>query len=239
MDREQRTFVRIRRLEQIGGEAVLTAFCPRKEHTVELLGCLDCKHRISLSLGAAEGQGTLQCRAVAPEESQRMTWPLRPTDAERTPVSEIVPARTALVRPDMDLDSVTHVLLERGLNAVPVIDELGSAIGIVSKTDLLRHQQAEAGGYELPPELTGTGLEEERGLHVEQPSAAKVADAMTPVAFTLPETASIARAAALMTFEHVQQIPLTGPDQTVVGMIGSADILRWIARRAGYVMGPS
>jgi CBS-domain-containing membrane protein len=239
MNREQRTFVRVRRLEQIGGEAVLTAFCPRKEHTVDLLGCLDCKHRIALSLDAAEGHGTLQCRTVAPDDPPRTTWPMRPTDAERTPVSEIMPVQTALVRPDMDLDSVTHVLLERGLNAVPVVDEQGIAIGILSKTDLLRHQQAEAGAYEPPPELTGTGFEDECGVHVERPSAAKVADAMTPVAFTLPETASIARAAALMTFEHVQQVPITGPEQTVVGMIGSADILRWLARRAGYVMAPS
>ena len=42
----------------------------------------------------------------------------------------------------------THVLLERGLNAVPVIDEEGAAIGVLSKTDLLRYQEAEAGAGE-------------------------------------------------------------------------------------------
>lgn len=236
MHHEQRTFVRVRRLEQIGGASVLTVFCPRKEHTVDLFGCLDCKHRITLSLDQAEGQSYLQCRTLAPDPGEVATLPLGPSDAERTPVSEIMPAHTALVRADMDLESLTHVLLERGLNAVPVVDERGAAIGVVSKTDLLRHQQTEPATYE---ELgAGTAFDQE-GLHLEPHSTAKVADVMTPVAFTLPETATIARAAALMTFEHIQQIPVTGPDQAVVGMIASADILRWLARRAGYVMGPT
>jgi CBS domain-containing protein len=239
MDREQRTLVRIRRLEQIGGATQLTVFCPRKEHSVELLGCLDCKQRISLSLDHAVGQSFLQCRTPAPGKEEAATA-LRPSDAERTRLSEILPLRSTVVRADMDLETVAHVLLERGLNGVPVVDERGEAIGVVSKTDLLRHQQAEARTYEASPDdLAGTDCDGERGLHLEQPSTAKVADAMTPLAFTLPETSTIARAAALMAFEHVQQVPVTGPDRTVVGMVGSADILRWIARRAGYVMGPS
>lgn len=239
MDREQRTFVRIRRLEQIGGATVLTAFCPRKEQSVELLGCLECEHRISLSLDHAEGQSYLQCRALAPEKTQA-TPATRPSDAERTRLTEIIPLQTAVVRADMDLDSVAHVLLERGLNAVPVVDEHGGAIGVISKTDLLRYQQSEPPTYEpTPDDLGGTGFDGELGLHLEQPSTAKVADAMTPVAYTLPETSTIARAAALMAFEHIQQIPVTGPDGAVVGTVGSTDILRWVARRAGYVVGPS
>ncbi len=234
MVREQRTFVRIRRLQHIEGKTVLSAFCPRQEHSVELLGCLDCRHRITLSLDQAEGQSYLQCRTVAPDNSRVMTRPSRPTDAECTPISEVMRAETTLAPADLDLESLTHVVLERGLNAVPVVDEHGAAIGVVSKTDLLRYQQVETTTYEPLPELAATGFADERGMHIEQPSTA-----MTPVAFTLPETATIARAAALMAFEHIQQIPVTGPDHAVVGMITSTDILRWLARRAGYIMTPS
>jgi CBS domain-containing protein len=239
MYREQPTFVRVRRLQQIGGATRFNAFCPRKEHSVDLLGCLECKHLVSLSLDHAERQSGLQCRTPPPGKTKEATA-LRPSDAERTQLSEILPLRTTVVRADMDLETVAHLLLERGLNGVPVIDERGEAIGVVSKTDLLRYQETEVRTYEASPgDLGGTDFDGERGFHLEQPSTAKVADAMTPLAFTLPETSTIARAAALMAFEHVQQVPVTGPDRAVVGMVGSADILRWIARGAGYVMGPS
>ncbi|HEY6558999.1 MAG TPA: CBS domain-containing protein [Polyangiaceae bacterium] len=239
MYREQPTFVPVRRLEQLGGATRLTAFCPRKEHSVDLLGCLECEHRITLSLDHAEGQSGMQCRTPAPGKRQVATA-VRPSDAERTQLSEILPLRSTVVRADMDLESVAQLLLERGLNGVPVVDKRGEAIGVVSKTDLLRYQQTEVQTYQASPnDLDGTDFEGERGLHLEQPSTAKVADAMTPLAFTLPETSSIARAAALMAFEHVQQVPVTGPDRAVVGMVGSADILRWVARRAGYIVEPS
>jgi CBS domain-containing protein len=231
--------VRVRRLEQIGGATQFTAFCPRKEHSVDLLGCLECEHRMTLSLDYAEGQSGMQCRTPALGKTEEAKA-LRPSDAERTQLSEILPLRSTVVRADMDLESVAHLLLERGLSGVPVVDERGAAIGVVSKTDLLRYQQTETQTYEASPDdLGGTNFEGERGIHLEQPSTAKVADAMTPLAFTLPESSTIARAAALMAFEHVQQVPVTGPDGAVVGMVGSVDILRWIARRAGYIMGPS
>ena len=93
----------------------------------------------------------------------------------------------------------------------------GVKIGVVSKTDLLRFQHSE-------PEAIWVFT---------------VGDVMTHLAFTLTESASVARAAALLSFENIEQIPVTGSGQEVIGMISSRDILSWLARRSGYVLGTS
>ena len=57
-----------------------------------------------------------------------------------------------------------------------------------------------------------------------------------PIAFTLPESASIAHAAALMAYENVHRIPVVASDGSVVGIIAALDILRWLAVNAGFAL---
>ncbi len=54
--------------------------------------------------------------------------------------------------------------------------------------------------------------------------------------FSLPEHASLAQAAALMALEGVHRIPVVAADGKVVGIVSSLDLMRWMARRGGYVL---
>jgi CBS domain-containing protein len=64
---------------------------------------------------------------------------------------------------------------------------------------------------------------------------------MTPLVFSVPETATLAEASALMAYEGVHRLVVVGPDNAIVGIISSMDVLRWVARQSGYLfpMGPT
>ena len=106
------------------------------------------------------------------------------------------------------------------------MDDEGRPIGVVSKTDLLRARQARDRGTD------GAGEDDDL-------SSVPVEDIMMPIAFCLPESESIARAAALMAFEGVHRVPVVGTRGQVVGLVSPLDILGWLARNHGWVVGAS
>jgi CBS-domain-containing membrane protein len=59
---------------------------------------------------------------------------------------------------------------------------------------------------------------------------------MLPIVFCLSEAASISQAAALMAFESVHRIPIVDKRGRIMGVVSTLDILRWMARREGYLI---
>jgi CBS domain-containing protein len=68
-------------------------------------------------------------------------------------------------------------------------------------------------------------------------SASRMTGSASPI--RVPSGESVARAAALMAFEKVDQIGVVAPDGAEVGTISARDILRWVAKEAGFVLGDS
>ena len=50
----------------------------------------------------------------------------------------------------------------------------------------------------------------------------------------MPAHSSIARAAALMSYERVHRVVVLSPSRAVVGIVSAMDVLRWLARNDGY-----
>jgi len=170
--------------------------------------------------------------------------PERATDrpagpAEATPVAEIMTRHVVTVPPEMSVEELTSILLERGISGAPVVDEKGRPLGIVSKTDLLRDHHNRGDSVEVSKvELHRGGVEAplDPGLHVEPEPGPTVRSVMTPLAFALPENASVARASALMAVEVVHRVVVVDESGKVSGILSSLDVLRWLARSEGYVL---
>ena len=58
-------------------------------------------------------------------------------------VAQIMTTDVVSARPDTPLKDIARTLAERSISAVPVLDEQGRAIGIVSERDLLPHGHEE------------------------------------------------------------------------------------------------
>jgi CBS domain-containing protein len=153
-------------------------------------------------------------------------------------VGEIMTRKVILATPDMTAETVVAVMLDENISGVPVVDEKGKPVGMFSKTDVVRDGQ-DRFDERVPvrfARVRGDEVDLGPGYHVENVPTALVRDLMAPLAFTLPESAPVSQAAALMAYEGVHRIPVVGVDGAVVGVVSTIDVLRWLAQGNGYLM---
>jgi CBS domain-containing protein len=144
-------------------------------------------------------------------------------------VSSIMSRTTYCLRPDVGVHTAVAMLLEERMSGAPVVDDEGHPIGIVSKTDLLRHLHER--GDVIEP---GSDAAVERGFHATNVDSTTVRDVMMPVVFAIAEDTTIAAASALMAGEGIHRLPVLDRAGAVVGILSTLDVVRWVAERAGY-----
>ena len=190
-----------------------TIFCPGQGRSLDLTDCLGCKEFVEMSLDLGGQGGVLKChpsRARIPRSSADAKLA---TLADSTAISALMSSDVCCVRPDVSIQALAALLIEGGLSGVPVVDERGQPIGVVSQADLVRHH------YETSRQPPST-----------------VVEIMTDVSFTLDEGASVSQAAALMALEGVDRVPVVDPRGQLVGILSSFDVLYWLACETGYVV---
>ncbi|MGB9339760.1 MAG: CBS domain-containing protein [Polyangiales bacterium] len=195
-----------------------TVACPRQACTVRVNECVDCEEYIGLSFDREEQTALLHCyenEGPTPRQSLRSFlasgeregfWRKLHERADCTPVSRIMSLNVQCVTENVTLSALATSLLDGGISGAPVVDEKGHPIGVVSKTDLLRHG------------VTPNG---------------RVKSVMTPMTFTLHEDQSVSKAAALMAYEGIHRLPVVDAAGAVVGLLSSLDILHWLACKTG------
>jgi CBS domain-containing protein len=134
-----------------------------------------------------------------------------PSGAQSTPISEIMSKEVVCVGPETSSKVLIEIFVQKGISGVPVVDSSGHPIGVVSKTDVLCHSASGGDG-------------------------ATAEHLMTPVTLAMPGHASIARAAAMMSYERVHRVIVVGTSGAVVGLVSAMDVLRWLARNDGYAV---
>jgi CBS domain-containing protein len=141
-------------------------------------------------------------------------------------VSEVMRSEVATVHPDSPITAVVELLLEKDFTAVPVVDDQGKVVGMVSDNDLLTR-----GGMNVTISLKkATNLDYVRELHqsLENPDH-KVSEVMTRDVVTVAPDAILGRAARLMAEKHLKRLPVVDSDEKLVGILGRLDILNTIA----------
>ena len=117
----------------------------------------------------------------------------------------LVSSPLSIVEPDTPLSEVLRLLVELRIPAVAVVDRCGAVGGIVTRTDVLRE--------------------------LARCDEACAADAMSGFVFALSARSTVERAAALMAYEGVGQVVVTGSRGELVGMVSALDIARYFAIR--------
>lgn len=144
--------------------------------------------------------------------------------ADTTRIADVMCRDVVTVRADLGLETLTKLLLDRQLSRVPVVDEDGHLIGMVSKTDLVREHELRG-----DTEVSQQGGEE-TGRHVHEVDAL-VRDVMTGLPFALPWDTTLRDAARRMLAQGVHAVPVTSSDGTVIGMLSAIDVVAWVAGR--------
>lgn len=147
--------------------------------------------------------------------------------------ADIMTRAVVTVKPEDMVGVVARQLATHGISAVPVCDEAGHVLGMVSEGDLLRPFTKEralkrawwlellAEGHDLAPAFQDY-------INVDHRRAR---DLMTTPVVTADEEASLADLADLITEKSVKRVPILR-DGVMVGIVSRADIVRALARGA-------
>lgn len=141
-------------------------------------------------------------------------------------VSEVMRREVATAHPDSPITEVVELLLDKDFTAVPVVNDQGKVVGMVSDSDLLTR-----GGMNVTISLKrATDLDYVRELHESLENAnRKVSEVMTREVVTTAPDAVLGRAARLMVEKHLKRLPVVDSDGKLVGILGRLDVLNTIA----------
>jgi CBS domain-containing protein len=141
-------------------------------------------------------------------------------------VSEVMRREVATVHPNSPITEVVELLLDKDFTAVPVVDDQGKVVGMVSDNDLLTR-----GGMNITISLKrATDLDFVRELHesLESPER-KVAEVMTHEVVTVSPDTILGAAARIMVEKHLKRLPVVDHDGKLVGILGRLDVLNTIS----------
>jgi CBS-domain-containing membrane protein len=135
----------------------------------------------------------------------------------------------------LTIDCRTHLLAalrlftEIGVHAAAVAGDDGQAVGVVSKTDILgelcEHPSQQQASVPAGPEASA---------ELEARAAVQIHDVMTPLTVAVSESNSLSHAIAVMARSGVHPVPVVAADGRVMGILSSADVLRWLAGNGIY-----
>jgi CBS domain-containing protein len=141
-------------------------------------------------------------------------------------VAEVMRREVAAVHPDSPITEVVELLLTKDFTAVPVVDDQGKVVGMVSDNDLLMR-----GGMIVNLSLKKAADPDfVRALHesLENPNR-KVSEVMTREVVTISPDTILGSAARTMVEKHLKRLPVVDADGKLVGILGRLDILNTIA----------
>jgi CBS domain-containing protein len=141
--------------------------------------------------------------------------------------SDVMVSPVVTVRPSASVKELAKLLVERHISAVPVVDDQGKVIGIVSEGDLLHRVEA---GTERRRSWWLLGLTGETTLPEEyaKAHARKVADVMTTKVITATPETPLHELAELLQANSIKRVPIERNGQ-LVGIVSRANLVRVVA----------
>ncbi|MGW9029493.1 CBS domain-containing protein [Streptomyces sp. NPDC055722] len=143
---------------------------------------------------------------------------------QHSTVSEVMTRDVVTVRPDTSFKEITSVLSSHGISAVPVADEHGAPLGLVSEADLLRKQAEQPDEY--GGRATPSGWPHEKA----KARAENAAGLMTTPVATAHTDWTVAEAARAMDRQHVKRLVVVDETDHIVGIVSRPDLLRVFLR---------
>jgi len=139
-------------------------------------------------------------------------------------VDDVMTHDVVTVRPGTLIASAVALMVDGRISGLPVVDDDGDLVGIVTEGDLLR--RVELGTARHRP----VWLSFLRGLHREaveyvQAHTLRVADVMTPRPATVTPDATLDEVVTLMELRRVRRLPVVQMGR-LVGIVSRGDLLR-------------
>ena len=138
--------------------------------------------------------------------------------------ADVMVSKVITVRPDISVREIAEILLENRISAVPVVDENGAPVGIVSEGDLIHRVET---GTELHRSwwlefLTGRNV---LARDFVKSHARKAADVMTHPVITVTPDMPLGELASLLEKHRIKRVPVV-KDGRIVGIVSRANLVQ-------------
>ena len=145
---------------------------------------------------------------------------------------DIMTAEVVTVTPQTSVEDLAKILMEKRISGVPVVDDTGALVGIVTENDLIRKEKR----LHIPTVfrildavvyLEGV---KQFDQDLKRMVAGKVGDICAQDVITVDEETTVTEIATIMSEKGVHLIPVVR-DGRLVGIIGKLDVVRAISMK--------
>jgi CBS domain-containing protein len=126
----------------------------------------------------------------------------------------------AVVHPDTSLLEALKLMAQRRISGMPVVDDSGAIVGMVTEGDLIRWYEG----------MSSEGIENAPFLKEIQEHPRKIESVMSPGATTVPEDMLAREIAQLMYAKKIKRVPVLRDDK-LIGIVARSDLVRALAQK--------
>jgi CBS domain-containing protein len=131
-----------------------------------------------------------------------------------------------VIAPATTIRELARLLEENEISGMPVVDEEGRLVGVVSKTDLMRRCLDEPDDRTAAYLVEFAGAEPEDGAPLGPEELIVVEDFMTSDPVTARPDEPVVAIARRMVDARVHRVVVVDPDRVPIGIVTSLDLLR-------------
>jgi CBS domain-containing protein len=141
--------------------------------------------------------------------------------------ADVMMSNVITVSADAGVRDVAKILVANRISAVPVVDNQGKLVGIISEGDLIRRPEI---GSEKPRSWWLDALSTNGALADEfvRSHSRKVSDVMTRDVVTAKPDESLSQIAALLEKNRIKRVPIVS-EEKIVGIVSRANLVQALA----------
>jgi CBS domain-containing protein len=141
--------------------------------------------------------------------------------------SDVMTVRVITIEPDATVQAAAKLMLERGISALPVVDQAGKLIGIISEGDLVRRTET---GTERKSSwwLNFVSGADQLAYDFVKAHGTRVSDVMTKEVVVAKPDTPLRDIARLLESNRIKRVPVVEGD-LVVGVVSRANLLQALA----------
>ncbi len=148
-------------------------------------------------------------------------------------VAQVMTQDPITVTPQTPLSEAIKIIAEKRISGLPVVDEKGKLLGVISETDLMWQET----GVEPPPYI----MILDSVIYLQNPArydkeihkalGQTVGEVMTDKPISIQGTQSLKEAAHIMHEKKIRRLPVIDENNTkVIGILTQGDIIRTMAQ---------
>lgn len=134
-------------------------------------------------------------------------------------VESVMTGKVVTAHESTSFKELVTLMTEHEISGLPVVDEAGRPVGVVSESDTLAKQEFDGGNTGKP--LFGR----DRRAHWHKAAGLRAFELMTAPAITVDQTAPVTAAARLLAQKRLRRLCVVDADGVLVGVISRRDII--------------